>query len=461
MNEKVLIKGVSRRQFAQIVGASLPIMMGGLPSCRAKEGGKKKIKVAVVMTTFFYRSHAHVILENFLQPYLFNGKVVDPREEFIIASFFVDQLAGEEKGDDDVVDMSQEVSKEFSIPVFETIDEALCLGGEKLSVDAVLIIGEHGKYPFNDKGQELYPKKQFFDETVAVFEKSGRVVPVYTDKHLSHSWEEAKAMYDSSHKMGFGLMAGSSVPLAERRAPMKIPAEAKILEAVSIHGGPVERYDFHGFEVLQSLVEGRKGNESGVSEIQFLEGDAMWKAAEEGRWSVNLAEAAMRAEFPDDKRSLREMCETRFSDADFYGVLVSYKDGTRGAVLKIGNDGIRWNFACEIEGESKQLTTRFHVGPWNNRNLFRALSHSIQSLFREGQSPYPVERTLMTTGLLEAAMESRDKGGVALPTPQLEFAYQARDFDAMREMGATWKIITEDMQQPKGIEAVLGANKYC
>ncbi len=449
-------EGFSRRCFMWMAGVSLPVMMSGLSGCKAKEVGKKKIKVAVVMTTFFYRSHAHVILENFLQPYLFNGKVVDPREEFEIASFFVDQIAEKEGLEGNASDMSQEVAKEFDIPVYETIDGALCLGGEKLSVDAVLIIGEHGKYPFNDKGQELYPKKKFFDETVAVFDKSGRVVPVYTDKHLSHSWKEAKAMYDSSRKMGFGLMAGSSVPLAERRAPMEIPAGAKIVEAVSIHGGPVERYDFHGFEVLQSLVEGRKGNESGVREVQFLEGEALWKAADEGRWSVGLAEAAMRAEFPDDKRSLKEMCATRFSDTDFYGILVSYKDGTRGTVLKVGNDGIRWNFACEIAGKAKLLTTRFHVGPWNNRNLFRALSYSIQSLFREGQSPYPVERTLLTTGLLGAAMESRDKGGVALPTPQLQFAYQARNFETMREMGGTWKIITEDMEQPRGIEAVLG-----
>ena len=328
-----------------------------------------------------------------------------------------------------------------------------------MAVDAVLMIGEHGKYPFNDKGQELYPKKQFFDEIVEVYQRSKRVVPLYCDKHLSHEWGEAKEMYDTAQKMEFGLMAGSSVPLAERRSPMKIPSGAKILEAVSIHGGPVERYDFHGFEVLQSLVEGRKGNESGVTEVQFLEGDALWKAADEGRWSVELAEAAMRSEFPDEKQSLKEMCKTRFAGADFYGILVRYKDGTRGTVLKVGKDGIRWNFACQVDGENQPLVTRFHVGPWNNRNLFRALSHSIQSLFREGQSPYPVERTLMTTGLLEAAMESRDKGGVSLITEQLEFEYKARNFDAMREMGATWKLITEDMEQPKGIEAVLGKLK--
>lgn len=442
-----------RRRFVKGLGASLPGMLGGLAGLRAQGEGKKRIKVAVVMTVFFYRSHAHVILENFLRPYLFNGKVVDPRKEFEIAGFYVDQFpdgAAESK------DMARAVAKEFGIPIYETISGALCLGGEDLAVDAVLMIGEHGKYPFNDKGQELYPKKRFFDQIVAVYKRSGRVAPLYSDKHLSHDWGEAKEMYDTSRSMGFGLMAGSSVPLAERRPPMEIPGGAKLVEAVSIHGGPVERYDFHGFEVLQSLVEARKGNESGVAGVEFLEGAALWKAADEGLWSVELAEAAMRVEFPDDRKTLKEMCAARFADADFYGILVRYKDGTRGTVLKIGDDGIRWNFACGIEGEAKPLATRFHVGPWNNRNLFRALAHSIQSHFRQGQPPYPVERTLMTTGLLEAAMESREKGGVSLPTPQLQFTYRARDYTKMREMGATWQIITEDTPQPQGIEAVLG-----
>lgn len=444
---------IPRRRFIKGAAASLPGMLAGLASLDAQEGGKQRIKVAVVMTVFFYRSHAHVILENFLQPYLFNGKVVDPRKEFEIAGFYVDQFP---EGAAESGDMARAVAKEFGIPIFDTVGGALCLGGKELAVDAVLMIGEHGKYPFNDKGQELYPKKRFFDQIVAVYQRSGRVVPLYCDKHLSHDWGEAKEMYDISRSMGFGLMAGSSVPLAERRPAMEVPGAAKIVEAVSIHGGPVERYDFHGFEVLQSLVEGRKGNESGVAEVEFLESGALWSAAEEGLWSVELAEAAMRAEFPDDKRTLKQMCATRFADADFYGILVRYQDGTRGTVLKVGNDGIRWNFACKVEGESKPLATRFHVGPWNNRNLFRALAHSIQAHFRQGWSPYPVERTLMTTGFLDAAMESREQGGVALPTPQLRFAYRARDYAQMREMGATWQIITEDTPQPKGIEAVVG-----
>src|SRR5207245_7098013 len=93
----------------------------------------------------------------------------------------------------------------------------------------------------------------------------------------------------------------SSVPLAQRRPPLELPARAKIQEAVSIHGGGLESYDFHGLEVLQSMVEARRGHETGVSRVRFLPGSALWKAADDGLWSPLLAQAALDAE-PDSGR---------------------------------------------------------------------------------------------------------------------------------------------------------------
>ena len=86
-------------------------------------------------------------------------------------------------------------------------------------------------------------------------------------------------------------------------------------------------------------------------------------------------------------------------------------------------------------------------GPWGNRCLFKALSHAIQHLFRTSQQPYPVERTLLTTGVLEAAVRSYDQQR-AIDTPHLEFAYRPIDFRDMRENGASWKVITVDTPQP-------------
>ena len=59
-------------------------------------------------------------------------------------------------------------------------------------MDAVLLIGEHGEYPSNEKNQVLYPRYEFFKECVEVFEEDGRAVPIYNDKHLSYSFEKAK-----------------------------------------------------------------------------------------------------------------------------------------------------------------------------------------------------------------------------------------------------------------------------
>lgn len=442
-----IVQGPNRREFLRyaagaVSGATLATLGGKALAGAADE----PLKVGVVMTEFTYRSHAHVILENFLLPYLFNGNRTEPGMQ--VVSFYVDQFPDDR-------DMARDVARQFDIPIYPTIAESLTLGGETLAVDAVLSIGEHGQYPYNEKGQHMYPRKRFFDEIVAVFRASGHTAPVFSDKHLSYRWDWSKEMYDTARELDFALMAGSSVPLAQRRPPLELPPGAKVESAVSIHGGGVESYDFHALEVLQSMIEAREGGEAGASEVQFLDEEALWKTADQGLWSVELAEAAMAAELGDDLPPLRELVKSpRVGNAPPHGVLVTYRDGLRAVALKIGSSGIRWNFACRLAGEDEPRATSFYVGPWDNRNLFKALSHAIQTHFRHSRAPYPVERTLLVTGILDASMQSRYEGGRPLKTPQLDVAYQPIDFRAMREMGATWKIITDDTPQPPGIEPV-------
>ena len=428
----------TRRNLLQLAGA---MAAGGLwPSNNSAASGglRPRPKVAAVYTVFTHRSHAHVILENFLETYLFNGQRTAPSVE--VVSFYADQTPGG--------DMSGQVSQQYGIPVFKTIDKALCVGGTELAVDAVLSIGEHGSYPVNELGQRQYPRKRFFDEIVAAMRRSRRFVPLFNDKHLSYQWREAKAMYDDARQHGIPLMAGSSVPLAERRPALELSAGSKFTEAVSIHGGPLEAYDFHALEVLQSLVESRAGGETGVSSVELLSGDAVWEAAEAGRWSLDLAYAAMEAELGKRLTTL-----SRIEGEPPYQphcLLLKYKDGLQATVLKVGQDSTRWNFACRLEGDAEIKATSFYVGPWQNRNLFKALSHAIQHHFVHRETPYPVERTLLVTGILDAAMHSRHSDS-ATPTPHLEFGYQALDFQPMREMGASWKIITEERHEPRGI----------
>jgi hypothetical protein len=120
--------------------------------------------------------------------------------------------------------------------------------------------------------------------------------------------------------------------------------------------------------------------------------------------------------------------------------------------LRIGNSATRWNFACRLAGKPELLATSFYVGPWENRNLFKALSHAIQTHIREKRAPYLLERTYLATGVLAAAMDSRFENHKPQATPHLAVAYEPQDFRLMREMGKSWQIITEDQPQPKGID---------
>jgi hypothetical protein len=396
----------------------------------------RRLRVAAVYTVFRRRSHAFDILENFLEPYLFNGRRIDPGMD--VVSFYADQTASEG-------DLTQDVARRYRIPVYRTIAEALCRGGRELAVDAVLSIGEHGNYPTNQLGQVEYPRKRFFDECVAVMRRSQRFVPLFNDKHLSFRWDWARETYDTAQRLGIPLMAGSSVPLAQRRPELELPAGAALAEAVSIHGGGVESYDFHGFEVLQSLVEARQGGETGVASVEFLQGGAVGQALREREWARTLVQAAMATEFGNTGAYEEQIRRER---AIPHAIWVTYRDGLRAAVFKLGSSSTRWNFACKLAGDSRPRATRFYVGPWGNRNLFQALAHAIQHHFRHRQSPYPVERTLLTTGLVDATMRAR---GRRIETPQLQIAYEPRDFRSLREMGATWQIITDRTPEPVGL----------
>src|SRR3989454_4489957 len=214
---------IDRREFLQRSGqyAGGLMLTSALPAFALAATGKR-LKVAAVITAFTYRSHAHVILENFVAPYLFNGKWIFPGMD--VVSMFADQFPDGELG--------RAFAAKYNIPIYKTIAEALCLGGDKQAVDAVLSIGEHGEYPINEKGQQEYPRKRFFDEIVAVFRRSGKVAPVFSDKHLSYRWDWGKEMYDTARAMKIPFMAGSSVPLAQRRPPLELPRRAKITQAV-------------------------------------------------------------------------------------------------------------------------------------------------------------------------------------------------------------------------------------
>src|SRR5207248_10451716 len=173
------------------------------------------------------------------------------------------------------------------------IADALTLGGSDLAVDGVLLIGEHGDYARNEKGQTLYPRYEFFEQIVAVYRLTRKAAPIFNDKHLSWKWAWAKEMYDTARSMGFPMMGGSSLPVTWRTPSVDLPFGSPLSEAVCVGYGGVDSYDFHALETLQCLVERRRGGETGVRWLQAYRGDAFWSAHHEGVWSKALFEAAL------------------------------------------------------------------------------------------------------------------------------------------------------------------------
>jgi hypothetical protein len=408
------------------------------------------MRVAAVFDVMTHRSHANVVLENFLTPYPFRGTFVDPRDEFKIVSLCTDDLTWADSADPAKrKNFASEVADAHGIPLYTSIRDALCNGTGSLAVDAVLSIGEGGGaglYGTTELGVPRYPRKRFFDECTAVMREAGRFVPLFNDKHLSYSWDHAQEMCAVAKREGFGLMAGSSIVLCDRWPALgpEIEADgARIADAVVVHGGPLESYDFHGCELLQSIVErrGPRGRAAGVQSVQLVEGEAAIAGlVATGRLDPALVTAAMAAEDAVEGTAtaaagqwtgLKPTASAFLAPATQqfapHALLIEYRDGLKAAVLRVGDDNARWNAAFRVGGGGGTVRAcRCLVGPWRNRFNFKAFAHAIQAFLRSGgTAPYPVERTLLVTGLLEAAMQSRRDGGSERKTPHLEFGYDA------------------------------------
>lgn len=320
-------------------------------------------RVAIITTIYRYLSHAQHMGDRLLIGYPLEGSWHKPELE--VVSLYVDQRP---KGD-----QSEERAKEFGFKVYPTIAEALRQGGDRLAVDAVLIIAEHGDYPRNELGQVLYPRHEFFKQCVEVFEKDGRAVPVYNDKHLSYSFEKARWMVDQSQRLKFPMLAGSSLPVTWRLPDVEVPLGAKVEEALMVGVGGSDPMDYHALEAMQCMVERRKGGETGIRSVQLIDGDEVWKAGEDGRWSKRLLEAALsRSDSPQGI----SLTESRPQDLVGSGVLpklvkdpaaylIERNDGLRTTLLMLNGAVKDYNFAARVAGQGI-VSTQFFLSPVPN-----------------------------------------------------------------------------------------------
>lgn len=363
-------------------------------------------RLAAVTTVYRPRSHSHHIVGRFLQGFSFQGQMIRP--PFEVVRMYVDQYPEN--------DLARGLQKKFGFELTKTVAEAL--GGDKLDVDAVLLIGEHGDYPTNEYGQVLYPRYELFSQIAEVFEKSGRGVPVFNDKHLSYDHRLAKKMVETAEQLKFPLMAGSSLPVTWRRPEIEPELGTPMVEGLACYGGSVEPYFFHGLETLQCMLERRRGGETGVAQVECIQGPAVWQAGDAGRWSWKLLNAAL-AHSPS-----RTIGDVRDNVTNPIAILIEYRDGTRGAVLNLADHITDFNFAAQVAGQDEPLAACFYLPDPPGAKYFDALTLNILKLYETGQAPYPIQRTLLTSTVLDFAMHSLHDG-TPVKSPALDIRYQA------------------------------------
>ena len=379
-------------------------------------------RIAIVATVYRYLSHAQHIGDRFLVGYPRNGTWHKP--DMKVVSLYVDQKP---EGD-----QSAARAKEFGFEVYPSIAETLRCGGTRLAVDAVLVIGEHGDYGRNDKGQVLYPRYDFVKQCVEVFEKDGVAVPLYNDKHLSYSFDKARWMVEASRRLKFPMLAGSSLPVTWRLPDIELPLNCDIEDALMVGYGGADVMDFHGLEALQCMVERRRGGETGVRAVQMIEGDAVWQAGDAGRYSKSLLVSALsRSDSPQgqtivdgrtqDLVAKGELARLAKNPAAYF---IEYRDGLKATLLMLDGAVKDFTFAARLKGAGVQ-STQFFLSPEPNVTYSACLVAKIEEMFDTGKAPYPVERTLLVSGVLESCLTSRLDGQKRLETPHLGVGYRA------------------------------------
>ncbi len=418
LSRRSFLAGTTGALVAAGAGAARPVPARAATT--AAPQGRKKI--ALIGTVDRNLSHAQHFLDRLILGYSWDGGWHTPDVDLV--AIYMDQFP---EGD-----LCRARSKRFGIPIYPTVAEALTCGTSKLAVDGVVLIGEHGDYPKNAKGQTLYPRYDFFQKTVKVFEDSGRSVPVFNDKHLSTDWGECVAMVETAKKLGFAFLAGSSLPVTWRLPSVDVPHGADLKESVCVGYGGVDSYDFHGLETAQCMSERRKGGEVGIKSVQALKGAKVWERVAQQPTTAKLVVSALTRSqsapivngFFTDRIGLDW---ARQSFPDGYAYFIEHRDGFKTTLLML--PPIQDFTYAGLDAATGKITSCQMYLPMPGRaastaDFFNPLVHHIEQMVLTGKAAYPAERTLLTSGMTLAAVDSLAQGGAVVETPQMAVRYE-------------------------------------
>lgn len=412
-------QGITRRGFT---GA---LLSGAVAAATGRSAGawanSRRPRIAFLGTVVFQHSHAQHFLDRFAMGQSWRGQWEAPRLD--VAGIYLDQVRDD--------DLGKARIEKYGLASYPTIEETLTLGGEKLAVDGVVIIGEHGDYPQTAKGQTRYPRYEWFKKVVDVFEDSGRSVPVFNDKHLSTDWAECQEMVDDSRRLSFPFYAGSSLPVTWRLPSIDMPFDVPLSESVCVAYGGIDSYDFHALETAQCMSERRRGGEVGIRSVLTLSGEAMYEHLATRETTAKLFVSALCRShnlpvdggYPSAPVSLawaREMLPSTT------GSFIEHRDGFHTAIFLTGIQDFNYAGMRADTGEivSCQMMLPMPGHGASTADFFNPLSRHVEDMMLTGETISPIDRTLLTSGMVIGGVDSIAAGNTRVETPQMEVRYQ-------------------------------------
>ena len=365
--------------------------------------------VAAIVTVYHHNSHADVIVSRLLKTDTLDGK--GKESPLKLVSLYVDQRPAN--------DLSRNFAAAYGFRLCDTIEEALTLGRDGLAVDGVLLIAEHGDYPKSATGNTQYPKRRFWGEVLKVFRSAGQVVPVFIDKHLADNWADAKFIYDTAQELKVPLMAGSSLPTTWRKPPADVRRGAQLREIVAITYHTTDGYGFHALEFVQAMAEQRRGGETGIKAAQSFAGEDVWRAFEEERFDTNLFGAAWQR-LSQPREPGRPLRETVPHPRLFR---IEYGDGLRAHLLELNGAAGEWSAAWRYADGAIE-SSLFWTQEGRPGMHFTWLLNGIEQMILTGKPAWNVERTLLTSGALDALLISLHEKSRRVETPYLMLSYR-------------------------------------
>ncbi|MBU6401544.1 MAG: hypothetical protein KGS61_14600 [Verrucomicrobia bacterium] len=234
------------------------------------------------------------------------------------------------------------------------------------------------------------------------------------------------AISDIAPSGNLALLSGTATAVTYRLPDIDLPSRARVKEALIVVQGPTPDAELDALEGLLPILERRRGGETGVASVRYLEGEGVWRAREERQWPERLLVAAIsRSDSPQGD----PVKDGRTQDIVGLGLvpglarnprgwLLRHRDGVRTAILVLDGVVADNNFAVAT-ADGAVISAQLYRPAEPAQAHFNLLAAAVEDFFRSGRAPWPPTRDLLVAGLLGAFRSPESRSGRVFATPDL------------------------------------------